>query len=116
MRLAFPVLIGAAMLAVAARADVPTVTMTDLSVTIGTTPVACVPPDAARRSLWIENPGSGNIGYCVGAGCVPAIGAAGTSTLTPGQADFYPAGTAPAQALWCIAAGANAPVTIRSGK
>jgi hypothetical protein len=116
MRLSVAAILGTALLAGGAHADTLTVTLTDLSMTIGTTPVACAPADASRRTLFIENPGSGNVGYCVGATCAPSIGNPGTSTLQPGQADFWPSGSAPSQPLWCVAANASAPVTIRSGK
>ncbi len=91
---------------------------TDYSTTLGTTSAACVPADASRKTLFIENPlgGTNNVCYCVGALCTPSCGAAGTSVLPPGAPDFWANGSAPGDAINCIASGATTPVTIRSQK
>ena len=119
MRLLSP--LAAALLAAAApaRADSVATTTTNLSLSVGTSAAACIPANPGRRTLFIENPAGNtvNLGYCVGAGCTPALTpTAGTSVLQPGQSDFWPAGTAPQEAIACIAGGAATPVTIRSGQ
>jgi hypothetical protein len=96
---------------------------TDYYATVGTTPVMCAPPNGARKTLFVENPtgAPNNIGYCVaaiGMSCTPVIdsGPPSTSVLSPGVADFWPYGNAPAGALYCIASGASSPVNVRSGQ
>ena len=98
-------------------------TTTDYSASIGTTATPCVPADASRKTLYIENESStNNLGYCISTGntaCTPSIGTAGTSELSgssnPSSA-WWTNGSAPRDAVWCIASGASTPVTIRVGK
>lgn len=121
MKIIIPLLL---LLPVVAFAGELPITITDLSTTLNTSPVQCAPSDGKRSTFYIENPaGSSNsIGYCIGNtpgtsnACVPSVGAAGTSTLTAGVADFFPPGSAPRQAVQCIAANGSNPVTIRSGQ
>lgn len=121
-RLAYILLVGAATAcpsgAILAQTALST---TDLSLSVGTSIVQCVPNDTQRKTLYIENPtgGPGNIGYCVAAGggsCNPAIGSVGTSTITPGNSAWWDRGSAPVGPVYCIAASASTPVTIREGK
>ncbi len=95
-------------------------TTTDYSATLGTTVSTCVPADASRKTLIIENPyasGANNVCYCVGASCTPSCSStAGSSVLAPGAIDSWAPGAAPREAVQCIASGATTPVTIRAGK
>lgn len=88
---------------------------TDYSTTLGTTAQNCVPADQSRRTLYIENPSNNTNNVCYSFG-TPVCGAAGTSVLTPGNADFWSLNSAPRSAINCIASGASTAVTIRSMK
>lgn len=92
---------------------------TDYSTVLGTSAVQCVPADAKRRTLLIENPygaSTNNICYCIGASCTPVCGGAGTSVLVPGSGDWWDFGSAPGEPINCVASNSSTPVTIRSGR
>jgi len=96
-------------------------TYSDLSSTLTTTAANCVPPDASRKALIIQNLSGGNIGFCYraaatpGTACTPAIASAGTFTLATGVTYTWPLGNAPTNGLDCIGAG-SAATSIVSGK
>ena len=113
--------IAAALLALApCPALAQALSTTDYSATLGTAAQQCVPPNGARRTLYIENAGTTNsIAYCVAAPngtCTPALNAAGSSTLAPSVSAFWQSGSAPIGAVYCIAGGSSSPVTIRSAQ
>lgn len=89
---------------------------TDYSTTLSTSAQNCVPADASRKTLFIENPAGATNNVCYSFSTTPVCGSAGTSVLLPGSADFWSSGDAPIGPLYCIGSGATTPVTIRSGK
>lgn len=83
---------------------------------IGATPHVCVPAAVAgfpRSSLFLFNStGSAvTIGYAFG---TPTIGNAGTVTIPQGGSWYWPAGSAPAQEIDCVAAS-TAALTVQLG-
>lgn len=97
----------------------------DLSATLGTTAVDCVPANALRITLAMENlHASNNVGYCynqinptTGAvtTCTPVIGTKGTWTITAGTLFFWPQSNVPKNGMTCIASGASTDVSIVQG-
>lgn len=86
------------------------------AVTVTSTPAPCVALNNSRSSLVLDASGaSQNIGYCAGASCTPSIGVAGTKTIFAGQTQFYPAGSAPGDALNCVSASGSQPLTVEEG-
>jgi hypothetical protein len=106
-------LVGLVALLLSAPAFAQGLPVVDYSVTLGTTAVPCVPANAGRRTLSIENPygGSNNVCYSTG---TPVCGAAGTSVLVPGALDYWANGSAPAGPVNCIASAGSTPVTIKA--
>jgi hypothetical protein len=115
--LAFCGLVGAA--------HAQSVTITDLSgsfAPIGTTPTLVVPtvgdprvPDG-RATLFLMNsaPSGGNTISCGYSNAI-ALNGNGTFTLSPLQSMFWPRGSAPSNAIWCVASGASTPMQIIIG-
>jgi hypothetical protein len=91
---------------------------TDLSGTITNSSASCIPANALRKTLYIENlfTNTVNVGYCIGAACTAAIGTAGTSILVPGQSHYWPLYEAPPAQFNCIAGAASVPITARSSQ
>jgi len=87
--------------------------VSDYSGTIGTVASACVPANARRATLLIENPvgNTNNICYSFSAGV--SCSGPGNSILVPGASDFWPLGSAPLGPIYCVASGAGTAVTIR---
>jgi hypothetical protein len=87
-----------------------------VAATVTTASGNCLAANPSRASLTLDATGAAaNIGYCEGAGCTAAIGAAGTTTLFAGSLDFWEAGSAPRSALCFVAASGSQPLTIREG-
>lgn len=91
------------------------ISITDASTTLTTTPVNCVPPDSSLKTLSIQNLDSTNsIGYCFRTAttpstkCTPAIGSVGTYTITAGSLFFWGPGEVPKNGLDCIGAASVA--------
>jgi hypothetical protein len=118
-------LAGLLLLGCAAGAKAQAVAVTDLSAAfapIGTTPALVVPAigdprvPGERKTLFIMNsaPSGGNAISC-GYSAAIAMNGNGTFTLPPLQSMFWPQGTAPRNAIWCVAAGAATPMQIIIG-
>ncbi len=114
-----------ALLGLVGSARAQTVTITDLSgafAPIGTTPALAVPAvgdprvPGERTTLFVMNssPSGGNTISC-GYSAAIALNGNGTFTLPPLQSMFWPRGTAPRNALWCVASGAATPMQIIIG-
>ncbi len=98
-------------------AGVPGVSITTTAATITTTSGNCLTVNNRRSSLTLDASAStANIGYCFGTSCTAVIGSTGTTTLSAGQLDFWPAGSAPFDTICFISASGSQPLTIRSGQ
>lgn len=90
------------------------------SLTLSTSSPVCLPANAARRSLAIDNSANAsNIGYCEtnagAAACTPSIGSGGTTTLAAALLAYWAPGSAPQNRFCFIAAMATPTITIREG-
>lgn len=98
-----------------------TITYTDISVTLTTTPFNCLPPSSNRKSVAFYNPSMITIAYCYRTSaapntpCVPVVGNAGTWLLTAGSLYFWTPGNVPNNGLDCIAASATAVLDVTMG-
>jgi len=103
-----------------------TVNITDLSATFGTvgTSVVLVVPaqgdsrvPASRQTLFLANSAaSGGNGISCGYNAAITLNGVGTFNLPAGGPPaFWPRGTAPANAIYCVASGAGTPMQIIIG-
>ncbi len=95
-------------------------TWSDLSTTLSTAAINCVPASSSRKTLSIANPNTVNMGFCYSANtsapCVPSIGTVGTWTIAPGTLFFWPSGSAPLNSMSCILASGSGFVSIATGQ
>jgi hypothetical protein len=114
------------LLAALASAHAQAVNVTDLSATFGTvgTSVSLVVPalgdsrvPPARQTLFLANSAAaGSNSISCGYNAAISLNGVGTFNLPAGGPPaFWPRGTAPAQAIWCVASGASTPMQIVIG-
>lgn len=77
----------------------------------------CLGVSTTRRMLTLDaTNATANIGYCEGVACTAAIGTAGTTVIPYGTWAFWPAGSAPKNAMCFVAASGSQAFTIREGQ
>ncbi|HUK60240.1 MAG TPA: hypothetical protein VLV50_13500 [Stellaceae bacterium] len=114
-----------AFLGLAGAAEAQAITATDLSgsfAPIGTTPALVVPAlgdprvPGERATLFLMNSSaSGGNAISCGYSAAISVNGNGTFTLPPQQSMFWPRGSAPRNAIWCVASGAATPMQIIIG-
>jgi hypothetical protein len=90
-------------------------TVTDASVTVGTTATPCVTA-GTKTTLVLYNASANTITYCYGANCAPSSGSAGSYDLLSKNWLWWPSGSAPKNAFTCVAAGSGSALSVGVGQ